>query len=47
MRIEIKPGFEEPDHLEVLGGRLVPGDAVVVVGADRLEDGESVEQVEG
>ena len=47
VRIEIEPGFEEPDHLEVLGGGLVPSDKVVVVGADRLEDGDSVEQVEG
>jgi membrane fusion protein (multidrug efflux system) len=47
VRLEIEPGFEEPDHLEVLGGGLVPGDVVVVVGADRLEDGESVEQVQG
>ncbi len=47
VQIPIEPGFEEPNHLEVLGGGLLPGDNVVVVGADRLEDGESVEIVEG
>ncbi|MBL7009061.1 MAG: efflux RND transporter periplasmic adaptor subunit, partial [Planctomycetes bacterium] len=50
VRAPIQSGFEEPDHLEALGGEgcsLLPDDQVVLVGADRLADGDPVELAEG
>ena len=43
VEIVIEPGFENPTHIEHLGGGLNVGDAVVTIGQDRLEDGEAVE----
>lgn len=43
-RVEVLPGFEDPRHLEAAAGSdLRAGDEVVVVGADRLADGDPVE----
>ncbi|MDP6849330.1 MAG: efflux RND transporter periplasmic adaptor subunit [Planctomycetota bacterium] len=45
VRVSITPGFEEPNFIEALSvdGSLKAGDEVVMVGADRLADGDSVE----
>jgi membrane fusion protein (multidrug efflux system) len=42
-RVEIEPGFEDAQHLEALGPALQEGDLLIVVGADRLADGDPVE----
>lgn len=43
-RVDVVPGFEDPLHLEAAAGTgLAAGDEVVVVGADRLADGDPVE----
>lgn len=43
-RVEIIPGFEDARHLEAAAGTLLAeGDALVVVGADRLAEGDPVE----
>jgi membrane fusion protein (multidrug efflux system) len=49
VRTTLSPGFEEPDFLEALadGDPLEVGDAVVLVGADRLKDGDLVEIAQG
>ncbi len=48
VRVEITPGFEDPDSLEALPGEncVLPEDQVVVVGADRLTTGDPVELAE-
>jgi len=49
VRATIQCGFEEPDSMEALGGEdclLRPDDQVVLVGADRLADGDPVELAE-
>lgn len=43
VRIELEPGFENPTQLEHRGAGLTDQDVVVVVGQDRLDDGEAVE----
>lgn len=43
-RLEVIPGYDDEERLEVLeGSGLQPGDLVVDVGADRLADGDRVE----
>ncbi|KAA3607117.1 MAG: efflux RND transporter periplasmic adaptor subunit [Planctomycetota bacterium] len=43
-RIEVIPGFEDPEYLECLpAAGLLATDQVVVVGADRLADGDLLE----
>ena len=43
IQIELQAGFENPTHIEHLGDELTEEDAIVVVGQDRLDDGEAVE----
>lgn len=43
VQIELKPGFENPTHIEHLGDDLSEEDVIVTVGQDRLDDGEEVE----
>jgi membrane fusion protein (multidrug efflux system) len=43
VKIELRPGFENPTHIEHLGDELTKQDAIVTVGQDRLDDGEAVE----
>jgi membrane fusion protein (multidrug efflux system) len=43
-RVQVEAGFEDPTHLEAAAGTdLAEGDALVVVGGDRLADGDPVE----
>ena len=44
-RIELTAGYEDPQYLEALpaAGGLAAGDRVVIVGADRLADGDRVQ----
>ena len=48
VRVELAPGFEEPDFLEALPSPdgLRADDLVIVVGMDRLKDGDPVELAE-
>ncbi len=43
VEVLLETGFETPTEIEVRGGDITDADLVVVVGADRLEDGGRVE----
>ena len=45
VRVDFEPGFEETDFIEALveENGLLPGDLLIVVGADRLRDGDLIE----
>lgn len=46
-RIEMKQGFDNAEYMECLAGAgLLPDDQVVIVGADRLSEGDLVEIVQ-
>jgi len=44
--VSIELGFENPNYVEAVESGFQGGEAVVIVGADRLEDGDSVEVTE-
>jgi membrane fusion protein (multidrug efflux system) len=45
-KVEIESGFENPTYLQALNSDLKAGDELVVVGMDRLQEGDSVEVLE-